>query len=275
VEHLGAIAAYFNLKTLLILALAFIPLERLFGVRREQKILRKNVSVDLVYYFAIDQITRLIFIGLFAIAIAGTQAVMPARILATVQAQPIWLQFAEALLLFDTGIYLAHRSFHAVPLLWRFHAVHHSSEELDWMSAFRNHPVDLLVTRLVSMLPVFTLGFSADAIIALLVFQQGHAALVHANIKSDFGPLNRWIVSPHFHHWHHADHRSAYDRNFAGHLAFLDWIGGTLHLPGKNYPEKYGVDAAPPPGNPLRQLLDPFLPSLPPREAPPPAVPAE
>ena len=272
-EHLGAIAAYFNLKILLIMALAFIPLERLFGVRRDQKILRKHFSVDLVYYFVIDRITRFFFFGVFAVTIGGILAIMPGQIPAAVQAQPIWLQFAEALLLFDTGVYLAHRSFHAIPSLWRFHAVHHSSEELDWMSSYRNHPVDLLTTRLVSLLPVFALGFSADAVVALLLFQQGHAALVHTNIKSDFGFLNRMIVSPHFHHWHHADQPSAYDRNFAGQLAFLDWIGGTLHLPGKSYPAKYGVDAAPPPGNPLRQLLDPFRPSLPQREAPP--IPAE
>jgi sterol desaturase/sphingolipid hydroxylase (fatty acid hydroxylase superfamily) len=269
VEHLGAIATYFNLKTLLIMALAFIPLERLFGVRRDQKILRKYVSVDLIYYFVIGQITRFFFLGVFAVTIAGTLAIMPGRIPAAVQAQPIWLQFAETLLLFDTGVYLTHRSFHAIPFLWRFHAVHHSSEELDWMSSYRNHPVDLLATRFVSLLPVFALGFSAEAVAALLLFQQGHAALVHANIKSDFGFLNRLIVSPHFHHWHHADHRSAYDRNFAGHLAFLDWIGGTLHLPGKSYPAKYGVDAAPPLGDPVRQLLDPFRPPRLLREAPP------
>src|SRR5579872_1811999 len=212
VEQLGAIATYLNLQTLLILALAFIPLERLFGVRRQQKILRKHLSVDLIYYVFISQITRFLFLGLFAATIARIPAIMPARLLTAVQAQPIWLQFAEALLLFDTGVYLTHRSFHAIPFLWRFHAVHHSSEELDWMSSFRNHPLDLLVTRLVSLLPVFALGFSANAVIALLLFQQGHAALVHANIKSDFGPLNRLIVSPHFHHWHHADQRSAYDR---------------------------------------------------------------
>jgi hypothetical protein len=66
VEHLGAIAAFFNLKTLLILALAFIPLERLLAAHREQKILRKHVSVDLIYYFVICQITRFFFIGVFA-----------------------------------------------------------------------------------------------------------------------------------------------------------------------------------------------------------------
>ena len=67
-------------------------------------------------------------------------------------------------------------------------------------------------------------------------------------------------MSPKFHHWHHANERSAYDKNFAAQLPVLDWLGGTLHLPGKSYPQVYGVDHAPPQDNPLAQLVEPFKP---------------
>jgi sterol desaturase/sphingolipid hydroxylase (fatty acid hydroxylase superfamily) len=270
VHLLSGLAAFFNLSSLLILALVFLPLERLFAIRRAQKILRRTIEIDLFYCFAINQITRLGLTLLLGLALAGTAISMPEGVGRMVRAQPLWLQFAEALLLLDTGIYLVHRSFHAVPFLWRFHAVHHSSEELDWMSSFRNHPVDLIATRFFSVLPIFALGFASEAVAALLLFQQAQAALVHANIRTDFGPLNRILVSPHFHHWHHADERHAYDRNFAGHLAFLDWIGGTLYRPGAHYPEKYGVAEAPPLDRPLRQLIDPFR-----RPRSPAALPAE
>jgi len=84
---------------------------------------------------------------------------------AAVASQPVWLQFVEALLLADLGFYLAHRAFHAFPPLWKFHAVHHSIEELDWLAAARVHPVDQIITKGVSFLPVFALGFS-DMVIA-------------------------------------------------------------------------------------------------------------
>ncbi len=260
-EHLSAIAAYFDLKTLIIMALIFVPLERLFAARPGQAVLRPTLRVDLFYLFVINQLTR-VFLAIALIAVvAGVKIMVPAEVAATVQSQPLWLQFAEALLVFDTGTYLAHRTFHAVPFLWRFHAIHHSSEQLDWISSFRNHPVDLMISRLMSLLPIFALGFSADAVLVLLVFQQAHSAIVHANVRTDFGPLRRFIVSPHFHHWHHADHRSSYDKNFAGQLAFLDWVGGTLHRPESDFPVKYGADGAPPADNPLRQLVDPLRPS--------------
>lgn len=261
---LSSLAAFFNLSSLLIMALVFLPLERLFAVRPAQNILRRTVGLDLFYCFVISQITRFGVILLLGLALAGAAMSMPESVGQMVRAQPLWLQFAETLLLLDTGIYLVHRSFHAVPFLWRFHAVHHSSQELDWLSSFRNHPVDLMATRFFSTLPIYALGFAPEAVAALLLFQQAHAALVHANIRTDFGPLNRILVSPHFHHWHHADERHAYDRNFAGHLAFLDWIGGTLYRPGAHYPGTYGVAEAPPLDRPLRQLIDPFRPSRPP-----------
>lgn len=255
---LSSMAAFFNLSNLLILALIFLPLERLFAVRPAQRILRPTLGIDLFYFFVISLITRFGVILLLGLALAGTAMSMPDGVGRMVRSQPVWLQFAEALLLLDTGIYLVHRCFHAVPFLWRFHAVHHSSQALDWLSSYRNHPVDLITTRFFSALPIYALGFGPEAVAALFLFQQVHACLVHANIRTDFGPLNRILVSPHFHHWHHADERHAYDRNFAGHLAFLDWIGGTLYRPGAHYPDTYGVAEAPPLDRPLRQLIDPF-----------------
>ncbi|WP_246672129.1 MULTISPECIES: sterol desaturase family protein [unclassified Mesorhizobium] len=87
--------------------------------------------------------------------------VVPEALSATVQSQPLWLQAIEALIIADIGFYLAHRAFHAVPFLWRFHAIHHSIEEMDWLAAHRVHPVDQILTKSASFLPLFALGFQA------------------------------------------------------------------------------------------------------------------
>jgi sterol desaturase/sphingolipid hydroxylase (fatty acid hydroxylase superfamily) len=258
VDYLSAIVDFFNLRVLLILALIFVPLERLLSLHAEQKTLRKHLSVDVFYIFVIGQISRLGLAAVLVILMAGIALVVPAGVGEAMRSQSLIVQVIEALVIADVGVYLAHRAFHAVPWLWRFHAVHHSSEELDWLSAYRVHPIDQVATKAVSLLPVFALGFSNEAIAILFVIQQVHALLVHANTRLQFGPLKWLIVTPQFHHWHHANERSAYDKNFAAQLPILDWLGGTMHRPDKAFPEVYGVDNAPPSSDPLRQLIDPF-----------------
>ncbi|MEO5806157.1 sterol desaturase family protein [Devosia sp.] len=259
-DNLNAIVEFFNLRTILVLALVFVPLERILHLHEDQKILRQTLSVDAIYFFVIAQITRLGLGLVTLVAMAGVNLVMPAAVGDAIRSQHLVLQVIEALVIADIGLYLAHRMFHAVPLLWRFHAVHHSSEQLDWMSAYRVHPVDQVLTKAISLLPIFALGYSTEAVAILFVIQTAHAVLVHANIRIGFGPLKWLLVTPQFHHWHHANERQAYDKNFAAQLAFLDWLGGTMHLPGKSYPKAYGADDAPPVDQPLRQLADPFLP---------------
>jgi sterol desaturase/sphingolipid hydroxylase (fatty acid hydroxylase superfamily) len=258
VDYLSAIVDFLNLRTLLILALIFVPLERLLSLHAEQKTLRAHLSVDVFYLFVVGQISRLGLLAVLAVLMAGITMVVPAGVGEAIRSQHLALQVIEALVIADVGLYLAHRAFHAVPLLWRFHAVHHSSEELDWLSAYRVHPIDQVATKAVSLLPVFALGYSTEAIAILFVLQQVHALLVHANTRLQFGPLKWLIVTPQFHHWHHANERSAYDKNFAAQLPILDWLGGTMHLPDRAFPQVYGADSAPPTGDPLRQLIDPF-----------------
>lgn len=260
-EFLSIIVDFFNLRTLLILALIFVPLERLLSLHAEQKTLRAHLSVDVFYLFVVGQVSRLGLLAVLAVLMAGIAMVVPPGVGVAIASQHLALQVIEAVVIADVGLYLAHRAFHAVPLLWRFHAVHHSSEELDWLSAYRVHPIDQVATKAVSLLPVFALGYSTEAIAILFALQQVHALLVHANTRLQFGPLKWLIVTPQFHHWHHANERSAYDKNFAAQLPILDWLGGTMHLPDKAFPQFYGVDAAPPQGDPLAQLIDPFRPS--------------
>ena len=174
-----------------------------------------------------------------------------------VAGQPYWLQIVEVVLVADLGLYFAHRMVHAIPLLWRFHQIHHSNEELDWLAAFRVHPVDQIATKGLALVPVFALGFSDAAIAVFALLSQWHAILLHSNISIGFGPLRWLIASPNFHHWHHSKEVAARDKNFAGQLSLLDVLFGTAHMPHGQVPSQYGIDD-PLPSTYVTQLLHPF-----------------
>jgi sterol desaturase/sphingolipid hydroxylase (fatty acid hydroxylase superfamily) len=249
-----------DLKAILIIAMIFIPLERLLPLHPEQRVLRKNWINDVVYLFFNGILVKLGFLILVGSAMIGLQLVILAEVSAYVQAQPIWLQAIEVILVADLGFYLAHRTFHAVPFLWKFHAIHHSIEEMDWLAAHRVHPVDQIMTMTASLLPVYALGFSGSAVAIYALLYQGQSLLIHSNTRIGFGPLKWILASPQFHHWHHANERRAYDKNFAGQLPLIDALLGTLHMP-ERMPKAYGCDDPIPPlyhqqlAYPLRSTL--------------------
>ncbi|MER9726041.1 MULTISPECIES: sterol desaturase family protein [unclassified Mesorhizobium] len=248
-----------NLKALLIAVLIFVPIEQLFALRRDQKILRKAFFNDLIYALFNSIPTTIGLIAAVTLATSTVGQLIPAYVGSAVSSQPVWLQVAEIIVIADFGFYAVHRAFHAVPFLWRFHAIHHSIEELDWLAAHRIHPVDLALTKSASFVPIYLLGFNNPAIALFGFIFHAHGLLLHANVKLNVGPLRWLIASPQFHHWHHAHDRAAYDKNFAGQLAFIDVLFGTMYLPGNTVPERYGIDDAIPPTY-VEQLAYPLIP---------------
>jgi sterol desaturase/sphingolipid hydroxylase (fatty acid hydroxylase superfamily) len=115
------------------------------------------------------QIIGLTLAALVCVVVLASDWLIGPTVHAAVAAQPYWLQFIEALILSDLGFYFTHRAFHAIPTLWKFHAVHHSIEEMDWLAAARVHPIDQIITKGASLLPVFALGFSDGVIGAYMV----------------------------------------------------------------------------------------------------------
>ncbi len=247
----------FGLKFIFIAFLVFVPLERLFALHPEQKVLRRSWANDLVFLLLNPFLIKLGLLGVIAASIFVAAQIIPASFQAAVGGLPYWVQIPAIIVLSDLGFYWTHRMFHAVPWLWRFHAVHHSIEELDWLAAFRIHPLDQILTKGVALVPVATLGFSEWAILAYVVFYQWQTVFIHANVRIGFGPLRFLFASPEFHHWHHTSDREARDRNFAAQLSFLDALFGTLHMPKGQMPASYGLDR-PMPQHYVRQLLYPF-----------------
>jgi lathosterol oxidase len=240
---------------LLVLALVFVPLERAFALVRDQRILRFGWRTDLVHFLVSHLLVQVLALLTLAPATLLFAGVVSPRLQGHVAAQPLALQFVEALAVADLAQYAVHRAFHAVPWLWRFHAIHHSSPALDWLAGSRLHLVDVIVTRAVTFMPLFALGFAPDALVAYLVFVAFQAVALHANLRFGFGPLRRVLATPAFHHWHHA--AAPLDRNFAIHLPVIDRLFGTAFEP-DGFPERYGIPGDPVPEGWARQLVWPL-----------------
>src|SRR4051794_25620904 len=154
----------FGFKVILITFLVFVPLERLLALHPQQKVFRRGWANDLLFLLFNGILIKL---GLVAVVVATMFAaaqIVPASFQAVIVGLPYWVQIPTIILLSDLGFYWTHRMFHAVPALWKFHSIHHSIEELDWLAAARVHPVDQILTKGVALVPVFALGFSEWAI---------------------------------------------------------------------------------------------------------------
>jgi sterol desaturase/sphingolipid hydroxylase (fatty acid hydroxylase superfamily) len=169
-------------------------------------------------------------------------------------------QVALYLLGNDLVMYATHRLFHSVHL-WRFHAVHHSSEHLEWTSAGRFHPVDQILHGILADVVMLLLGIPPEVLVWLLPFSVGSSALVHANLDWDFGVFRYVLVSPVYHRWHHTSAGRGGSSNFAGTFPLFDLLFGTFYLPTEQRPDRYGVDDPHFPTDFMGQLRHPFAPA--------------
>lgn len=248
----------FFILNLILTGLMFAPLERLFPLRREQRLFRQEWREDLFYFLVSSMLVQAIAFLTFApssVILDHTSGLASLR--AVVGAQPLALQLIEIMILTDLVQYWIHRAFHRVPFLWGFHAVHHSARAMDWLAGSRLHFAEIAIVRGLTVVPMLTLGFDAAAVQIYVGIVYVHASLIHANVAGDFDRLGRFLATPRFHHWHHALEPEAVDKNFAVHFPAIDRLFGTHHLPAGRWPAAYGVAEEVPSGY-LRQFLHPF-----------------
>jgi lathosterol oxidase len=245
------------LLSLFLWALLFVPLERWAPLRPEQATFRRGWTTDLGWFFTSHvTVQALSLVVMWPAAALAPRLAVP-TLQAWVAALPLVAQFAMIVFIADLTQYGLHRAFHEVPLLWRFHRVHHSSTTIDWLAGSRLHLVDVVATRGLVLLPLAVIGFAPSAIYAYLTFVSLHAVFIHANFRPRAAWLERAFVMPHFHHWHHADELAAVNRNYAVHLPWLDRIFGTAYEP-THWPTGYGLAGGAAPDGVLAQLVWPF-----------------
>ena len=259
----GESDVYFGLDwfllNLLFTGIIFVPIERLHK-RVDQPIFRFEWREDLFYFF----ISSLMVQSLTFLTMIPSTTILHSFDLAgareAVASQPVVLQFFEIMLLTDLVQYWLHRTFHRVPFLWKFHAVHHSAQAMDWLAGSRMHLMEIVILRGTTLIPMYVLGFSPVALYGYIFTVYLFSTLVHANIRTGFGRLEKWLVTPRFHHWHHGIEREAIDVNFAVHFPLFDRLFGTYHLPDDGrWPSGYGIKNHPVPAGFVRQHLYPFV----------------
>ncbi len=243
---------------LFLMALIFVPIELAFPKNTKQTKFHPEWRTDLIY-FAISHLFIQIFGVLTKRPAEAFFGWMDLRTLNEwVQGLPFVLELFLALLLTDVFQYWAHRIFHSHNYLWRFHAVHHSTQNMDWLAGSRTHFVDIFFTRSMSFVPLYIMGFSTLTFNVYVVFIAIHAVLIHANTRINFGFLKYLITTPQYHHWHHCQDPTYYGKNFAVVFPFIDYIFGTYYLPGNTWPEGTGLTETAFPKGFMRQLVYPF-----------------
>lgn len=245
-----------SLLVVLALFVLVVPFEKLFP-RHRQPLRRPGLGTDIAYGLAQPLLTPLgavlgVVVGVLSLAWLPGLALRP-----LVVALPAGPRTIAGIVLFDMVTYWVHRWSHEVPFLWRFHAVHHSTEHLDWVSGLRAHPFDggLLAPPFVFLLAA---GFSFELAGGLAVVQLVTGLFLHANVRWRWRPLHRVVITPEFHHWHHANEPAAHNSNYSVFLPLWDVLFGTYFMPKHGRPAVYGVSPRLPDGI-LAQLRQPLL----------------
>ena len=242
--------------SLLFLALVFIPLEKAFPAKTNQKVFRSFWFVDLCYFLGQYLFWSSLVLVILNYLGSFIEHLISNSVRLSISKIPFWIQASIVIVLSNFLIYWGHRLQHHSNFLWKFHKVHHSSETLDWLAAHREHPLDSIYTIGIINLPALILGFDLNAIALLVAFRGIWAIYIHSNVRLNIGFLKKVIGSPELHHWHHDKSR---DRgNYANLSPLMDILFGTYVCP-SNEPNEYGIQDDFP-ANYVEQLVNPVVP---------------
>jgi sterol desaturase/sphingolipid hydroxylase (fatty acid hydroxylase superfamily) len=239
-----------------LLGLVYTTLERAFPARQSERFPGPAVRTDACFFFGQYLIFSSAALVVLAFVHQNIDAHAPVALRSWFVALPLVLRVTIAVLLGDVLVYWFHRACHRFEALWRFHAVHHSVERLDWLAAHREHPVDGVLTQLFQNLPAMVLGLPFEALGVLIAFRGAWAIFIHSNVRLPLGPLRILFGAPELHHFHHRKARET-AHNFANLAPYLDLVFGTYHRP--HGPETYPVGLPEPrPRGYLALLVEPF-----------------
>lgn len=175
---------------------------------------------------------------------------------------PTWLEATIAFALLDYSNYLWHILNHKVPLLWRFHLVHHTDIDLDLTTALRFHAGEVVTSVFFRGLAVFLVGASPVLVLIYEIFFEAATQFHHSNWRLPFAfekMLNKLIVTPRMHGIHHSVKRDETDSNYSVIFSFWDRLHGSLNL---HIPQKEITTGVPVYDNP-KELTIAYLLKLP------------
>jgi sterol desaturase/sphingolipid hydroxylase (fatty acid hydroxylase superfamily) len=182
---------------------------------------------------------------LSSIAAVLALSLRPAGVM-RVLAVPAAVQIVAGVIAIDfSAAYLSHRLLHVIPVLWKFHRVHHSDDFVDVTTTYRTHPVETVWRFLFVIAPVWVLGIPATAVVIQRLLQAGNGVLGHANV-SVWAPIDRVLslvwVTPNVHKVHHSRELGETNSNYGVILSVYDRLLGTFTPAQRARSVVYGLD---------------------------------
>ena len=213
-------------------------LERLFPYREDWNTNDGDIGNDIVNVIITQTIIPKLFTPLSYIALAAFTAWI-AKIIGNNLWPHHWNLFGQlalVLVIAEFGRYWVHRWAHTIPLLWRFHAVHHSPNRLYLLNAARFHPIEKVFFLMPEVVPFILLGTNAEALGMYAVFNSIHGLFQHSNIELKLGWLNYIFSMAELHRFHHSKIIKESNSNYGNNLIIWDIVFGTFY-----YPKNRGV----------------------------------
>lgn len=217
---LGHPAIYFNLSYAWIV-LWLLLLEWRLPYRSDWRRNDGQIGADLGHTVLNKGLVQITIIQLMSLEFFASRGSGP------IGALPLWLQVVVGLVATEFGLYWAHRLGHEWPLLWRFHAVHHSVKRLWIVNTGRFHFIDSNLSVLVSVPFLLATGIAMDAIIWVSAITAYIGILTHCNVAMRCGWLNYVFNTPNLHRWHHSTKLAEGNTNYGQNLMLWDQLFGT------------------------------------------------
>lgn len=220
---------------------AILYLEHLRPAIREQRVFSRALAQDFAW-FNIDGVFKLAvlpaFIGMLQVVYNRTTGGFA---FTGSDAWPAAVTVVAAFLLSDFLNWSHHLVRHHVKVFWHFHVIHHSQRQMNLFTDLRVHSVEYLIAQSIMFIPLFMIPLSHPTIMGYGAVMMWYTRLIHANVRTSFGPLKHVLVTPQYHRVHHSIELRHRDRNFGVILTVWDRLFGTMYPHFDEYPET-GVD---------------------------------
>jgi sterol desaturase/sphingolipid hydroxylase (fatty acid hydroxylase superfamily) len=224
----GSTEMFLRLGFFLAMFVAMAGLEALYPRRQRlySRLLRWSGNLGIS---VINQVFVRLLIPATAVALAAHAGGQGWGLLNQV-ALPVWVAIPVAVLVLDLAIYLQHIVYHVVPVLWRFHRMHHADLDFDVTTGIRFHPLSILLSALIKLAIVLAIGPPVIAVLIFEVLLNATSMFNHSNLKipkSVDRLLRKLVVTPDMHRVHHSTDGAEMNRNFGFNFPWWDRLFGT------------------------------------------------
>ena len=193
---------------------------------RQPRLLRWYANLGIV---ALDTALVRVLFPMAPVAVAALAGVEGWGVL-NVLDLPRWAAVVAAVVVLDFAIYLQHVMFHAVPVLWRLHRMHHTDLDYDVTTGLRFHPIEIALSMVIKIAVIVLVGAPAVAVLIFEVLLNATAMFNHGNVRLPApvdGVLRLFVVTPDMHRVHHSVVPAETDSNFGFNLPWWDRLMGT------------------------------------------------